>query len=416
MLYSFDDANAAERHTTQYFEMFGNRGIYHNGWTAVTKHRTPWAPQDAKVPAFDDDVWELYSDKDWTQANNLAKRDAGEAPRTAAPVADRGDALQGAAAGRPVAREDEPGHRRSADPHQGKDPTALSAAWADCWRTACSASRTSRTRSRPKSWCRRRAPRASSSRRARTSAAGASTPTTASSSTATTGAVSRHFFVESDQQAPRGPASGADGVRLRRRRTRQGGQGDLVRGRQEGRRRRHRCDAGDGLLRRRRLRCRRGFRRPGLTGLRPDSATPSTARSEACSSRSPTTRTITWSPRRTPSGPRWDDSNARIRQPKCLDLSVSAHVSGPFGSRLFNKLPCVRRTIMVSGVRASINYCQPPSLRPHLLSGCQTAFSGTRGSDSTSTHRSVSVSAPAGAVRVHHASRRQGISPDDLRW
>jgi arylsulfatase len=42
MLYSFDDAQAAERHTTQYFEMIGNRGIYHKGWTAVTKHRTPW--------------------------------------------------------------------------------------------------------------------------------------------------------------------------------------------------------------------------------------------------------------------------------------------------------------------------------------------------------------------------------------
>ncbi|KAA5542794.1 sulfatase-like hydrolase/transferase [Roseiconus nitratireducens] len=73
MLYSFNDADAPERHTTQYFEMFGNRGLYHNGWTAVTKHRTPWAPQDAKMPALDDDKWELYSDKDWTQANDLAK-------------------------------------------------------------------------------------------------------------------------------------------------------------------------------------------------------------------------------------------------------------------------------------------------------------------------------------------------------
>jgi arylsulfatase len=38
VLYSFDDAKAAERRETQYFEMFGNRGIYHNGWTAVTRH------------------------------------------------------------------------------------------------------------------------------------------------------------------------------------------------------------------------------------------------------------------------------------------------------------------------------------------------------------------------------------------
>jgi arylsulfatase A-like enzyme len=74
MAYSFDDAIAAERHETQYFEMFGNRGIYHKGWCAVTKHRTPWETGvDAKVPAFDDDVWELYdSSTDWTQAHDLA--------------------------------------------------------------------------------------------------------------------------------------------------------------------------------------------------------------------------------------------------------------------------------------------------------------------------------------------------------
>ena len=42
MVYSFNDAKAAEQHETQYFEMFGNRGIYHDGWTAVTRHKTPW--------------------------------------------------------------------------------------------------------------------------------------------------------------------------------------------------------------------------------------------------------------------------------------------------------------------------------------------------------------------------------------
>ena len=67
-------ADAAERHETQYFEMFGNRGIYHKGWTAVTKHRTPWAPTTQKMPAFDDDCWELYdTTKDWTQSKDLAK-------------------------------------------------------------------------------------------------------------------------------------------------------------------------------------------------------------------------------------------------------------------------------------------------------------------------------------------------------
>jgi len=73
MLYSFNDPKAAERHETQYFEMFGNRGIYHKGWTAVTKHVTPWIT--AKKVPLDDDIWELYdTTKDWSQANNLAKQ------------------------------------------------------------------------------------------------------------------------------------------------------------------------------------------------------------------------------------------------------------------------------------------------------------------------------------------------------
>ena len=75
MRYSFDDPAAAERRETQYFEMFGNRGIYHKGWTAVTRHKTPWLLVGETVPAFDDDVWELYdTSKDWSQANDLAKQ------------------------------------------------------------------------------------------------------------------------------------------------------------------------------------------------------------------------------------------------------------------------------------------------------------------------------------------------------
>ena len=48
-----------------------NRGIYHQGWTAVTRHSTPWVI-GAELPAFDDDVWELYAPDDWTQAHDLA--------------------------------------------------------------------------------------------------------------------------------------------------------------------------------------------------------------------------------------------------------------------------------------------------------------------------------------------------------
>ena len=74
MLYTFNDAKAAERHETQYFEMFGNRGIYHKGWTAVTRHKTPWLLVGETVPPFDDDVWELYdTNTDYSQSKNLAK-------------------------------------------------------------------------------------------------------------------------------------------------------------------------------------------------------------------------------------------------------------------------------------------------------------------------------------------------------
>lgn len=71
-MYSFDNAEAPETHTTQYFEMFGNRGIYHNGWVACTRHSIPWV-MGVPLPALKDDVWELYNvSEDFSQANNLA--------------------------------------------------------------------------------------------------------------------------------------------------------------------------------------------------------------------------------------------------------------------------------------------------------------------------------------------------------
>jgi arylsulfatase A-like enzyme len=71
MRYAFDDAGAAERRETQYFEMFCNRGIYDKGWTAVTRHSTPWVPEE--LPPFQDDTWELYdTHTDWSQAHDLA--------------------------------------------------------------------------------------------------------------------------------------------------------------------------------------------------------------------------------------------------------------------------------------------------------------------------------------------------------
>ena len=105
-------ADAAERRTTQYFEMFVNRGIYHQGWTAVTRHSTPWMPR--RCSAFDDDVWELYGPDDWSQADDLAdeKPDKlaelqrlflmrGEEVQRPPPRRSPGGALQRRLAGRP---------------------------------------------------------------------------------------------------------------------------------------------------------------------------------------------------------------------------------------------------------------------------------------------------------------------------
>jgi arylsulfatase A-like enzyme len=73
MLYTFNEPDTPERHDLQYFEMFGNRGIYHRGWSAVTKHKTPWMMVDPDMGPFDDDVWELYDgNSDYSQAHNLA--------------------------------------------------------------------------------------------------------------------------------------------------------------------------------------------------------------------------------------------------------------------------------------------------------------------------------------------------------
>ncbi|HEY9616857.1 MAG TPA: arylsulfatase [Microcoleaceae cyanobacterium] len=75
MVYSFNNANAPEQHDVQYFEMFGNRGIYYKGWSAITKHRTPWVMVGQKMVPFDEDIWELYDGtKDWSQAHNLAEQ------------------------------------------------------------------------------------------------------------------------------------------------------------------------------------------------------------------------------------------------------------------------------------------------------------------------------------------------------
>ncbi len=71
LLYSFNDANAKERHTTQYFEIFGNRAMYHDGWFARAIHRAPWETQD--LPPLESDTWDLYNVReDFSLADNVA--------------------------------------------------------------------------------------------------------------------------------------------------------------------------------------------------------------------------------------------------------------------------------------------------------------------------------------------------------
>jgi arylsulfatase len=71
LAYSFDRADAPERHTTQYFEISGNRAIYHEGWYARTIHRAPWESEPRRP--FADDVWELYDVRsDFSLTHDLA--------------------------------------------------------------------------------------------------------------------------------------------------------------------------------------------------------------------------------------------------------------------------------------------------------------------------------------------------------
>jgi arylsulfatase len=76
MVYTFDDARAEDRHVTQYFEMFGNRAMYHDGWFARTIHKAPWERKPRRP--LDEDIWELY---DTRSDFSLVKDLAAESPK-----------------------------------------------------------------------------------------------------------------------------------------------------------------------------------------------------------------------------------------------------------------------------------------------------------------------------------------------
>ncbi len=70
---TFDNKDADEVHLTQYFEMFVNRGLYHKGWTAVTRHSTPWLLTESGMDLHDD-VWELYAQGTGHERTTLQRR------------------------------------------------------------------------------------------------------------------------------------------------------------------------------------------------------------------------------------------------------------------------------------------------------------------------------------------------------
>jgi arylsulfatase len=113
MAYTFDDAHAKGQHATQYFEIAGNRAIYHDGWLAGTVHRAPWESEPRAM--LENDKWELYdTSKDFSLANDLAANNPDKLKQMQAlftqeaiknhvlPIDDRGvERLNPALAGRP---------------------------------------------------------------------------------------------------------------------------------------------------------------------------------------------------------------------------------------------------------------------------------------------------------------------------
>ena len=273
MAYTFQDADAPERHETQYFEMFCNRGIYHQGWTAVTRHSTPWEFGASSVVR-----------RRHLGAVRARRLDAGARPRwaaarTAAPVAAavraRGEQVQRLPARRPAHRTVQPRPGRSAEPGARQPAAAVrrhgapdrehgpqhqeQVACGHCHDRGASAG----------------AAGASSSPRAARSVAGASTSKDGVPAYCYNLFGLQRFTVHGDTASLPG-APGADGVHLRRRRPRQGRHGsissstagrrlrggwrdptDVVLRRRDHGHRRRQCDTGQRRLRPRRQRVHR---------------------------------------------------------------------------------------------------------------------------------------------------------------
>ncbi len=117
MLYSFDDAKAKDRHTTQYFEMFGNRGIYKDGWVACTRHSIPWVIGSIAT-ADRGCLGTVQRGQGFQRGGQPGRATAREIEGVAGGLHSGGDQEQRAADRRSPRRALQPGHRRQARPDE----------------------------------------------------------------------------------------------------------------------------------------------------------------------------------------------------------------------------------------------------------------------------------------------------------
>ena len=123
--YSFDDAGAAEQPRTQYFEMFCNRGIYHQGWTAVTRHSTPWVTGADAACVRRRRLGAVRRQTDWTQAHDIAAEQPGQAAELQRLFLIEAVKYSVLAARRSPGRALQLRHRRPARARQGQDADAV---------------------------------------------------------------------------------------------------------------------------------------------------------------------------------------------------------------------------------------------------------------------------------------------------
>ena len=108
MLYSFDDAEAKGRRTTQYFELATNRAIYHDGWVACSRYGLPWETA-GRGDGFLNAPWELYNiEEDFSQADDLAAKEPEKLKELAGQVPRRGEEVRRVPARPAVLRADGP--------------------------------------------------------------------------------------------------------------------------------------------------------------------------------------------------------------------------------------------------------------------------------------------------------------------